>query len=52
VTLISHGLFGACLGYLARTFPAVLPQQSLPVPAMIPAAIAPVEAEQEWDGVK
>ena len=52
VTLISHALFGACLGYLARTFPAVLPQESFPAPEMIPAAIAPVEAEQEWDGVK
>ena len=45
VTLFSHALFGACLGYMARTFPTAIPQ-------IAPPNLALAEAEQEWDGVK
>ena len=48
-TLISHALFGACLGYMARTFPAVL---SIAPAGAAPTDLASAEAEQEWDGVK
>jgi hypothetical protein len=44
-TLISHALFGTCLGYMARTLPAALPQ-------MAPPNLALAEAKHEWDGVK
>jgi len=44
-TLFSHALFGACLGYMARTFPAALPQ-------IASANLALAEAKHEWDGVK
>ena len=44
VTLLSHALFGACLGYMARTFPA--PTQ------MASPDLTLAEAKPEWDGVK
>ena len=44
-TLLSHALFGVCLGYMARTFP-VAPAQ------MAPPDLALAEAKAEWDGVK
>lgn len=43
-TLISHALFGACLGLMARTFPAALAEKSFPPP---PLAAAAAEAEQD-----
>lgn len=49
-TLIAHGLFGACLGFMARSFPPPLP--TFLSPGLPVAAIAPAEAEQGWDGVK
>ena len=45
VALVSHALFGACLGYMAQTLPVKIPQ-------MAPPDLALAEAEQEWDGVK
>ena len=44
-TLLSHALFGACLGYMARTFPAAIPQ-------IAPPDLSLAEAKPEWDGVK
>jgi hypothetical protein len=44
-TLLSHALFGACLGYMARTFPAAIPQ-------MAPPDLSLAEAKPDWDGVK
>jgi hypothetical protein len=44
-TLLSHALFGACLGYMARTFPAAIPHMAAP-------DLALAEAKPEWDGVK
>lgn len=46
-TLISHALFGACLGYMVRTLPAKYSEENFTAPVTVPA-----EAEQGWDGVK
>ena len=45
VTLVSHALFGTCLGYMARTFPAAIPR-------IVPPDLTLAEAKPEWDGVK
>jgi len=45
VTLLSHALFGACLGYMARTFPGAISQT-------VPPDLTLAEAKPEWDGVK